>query len=163
MMIGSTAVYADADGAIIGDDGPLADGYRPRCLLNIESGWLVDGQALVLRAGGLAGIGRARASSRLRSGRMEIKGSAQRPISWVHEADLAAVAWQALRGELGAGTINVTADCWPSVAEFHRRYAQELGWPLEITDSAVEAPVRRVASPVLAERGGLPLRQEWWT
>lgn len=163
VMIGSTAVYADAGGATIGDDGPLARGYRPTRLLAIEDAWLGDPAALVLRAGALAGLARARASARLRSGRMAIRGGSRRALTWVHESDLAAVVWQALRGGLGAGTLNVTADNWPSVASFHRRYASELGWPLAIEDVPGDAPERRVASPGLAARGGPPLRREWWT
>ena len=163
VLIGSTAVYADTGGAPVDEHGPVARSRRARQLLAIEDACLAGDDALVLRAGALAGLDRARRSTRLRSGRMAIRGGAQRPLSWVHEADLAAVAWQALQGGLGHGAINVTAPCWPSVASFHRRYASELGWPLTITDAAGTAPDRRVTSPALTARGGPPLRTAWWT
>lgn len=162
VAIGSTAVYADSGARTIDETGSLARGARARGLLAIEAACLRAG-GLVLRAGALAGLRRARTSERLRHGRMAIRGGSRRALSWVHEEDLAAVVWIALQGGLGTGVINLTASCWPSVASFHRRYAVELGWPLVIEDAPGTAPERRVASPALVERGGPALRTAWWT
>ncbi|MDA3959663.1 MAG: hypothetical protein PF961_02650 [Planctomycetota bacterium] len=158
---GSTAVYADTGGAQFAEDAPLGRSPRARALLALEAAVLARGNALVLRAGALAGRRRAMHSPRLASGTMRIRGSMRRSLSWVHEDDLAALAAAACTG-LGSGAINVTAPVWPSIASFHRRQAAELGLRISLHDDDSPVPERRIASAALAHRWGGVLQTAWW-
>jgi len=156
---GSSGVYADSGGRLVDEGGVLAATPRARGLLAIERAVLAHPRALVLRAGALAGIERARRSQRLRGGSMRIRGPMTRPLSWIHETDLCEIAVDHLIGPRPVvGVRNATAPWWPSVAGFHRRSAAELGIPLRLDDDDRPAPERRVEAPAYRDR---PMRA-WW-
>jgi nucleoside-diphosphate-sugar epimerase len=102
---GSTAVYADAQGGWVAEDGALADGDPAVAgLIAIERAVLARGDALVLRCPALVGPGRN--LLRLADGELRVAGDPERICSFLHEADLADLVALAAGGDLGRGIIN---------------------------------------------------------
>ena len=157
---GSSAVYADAGGRDVDENGALAHSERAKRLIEIEAAVLTAG-GTVLRAGALAGIRRAKASERHARGVITVRGSLKRALSWIHEDDLADLLIQGVDGALGAGVYNACAREYPTVEAFHRRWSAELGLPMRFDCQPGSVPERRVVSARLAREGLEPQWRDW--
>lgn len=123
---GSTAVYADANGARVDEGGALASG-DPAVdgLLAIEGAVLARPHGLVLRCPALVGPGRG--ETRVRTGLVQVTGDPQRRCSFIHADDLATVCVEALAGRLGAGVLNVAHPETVTLEALHLATAKRLG------------------------------------
>jgi len=160
VLCSSTAVYADAGGRFVDEDGALARDARACALLAIEAAAMRAG-AVILRAGALGGLRRARRSRRQRAGGvLLVRGSSLRRLSWVHESDLAELLCRAAAGRLGDGIFNACAPLHPSIASFHRRWAVALGHRISVLGDERFQPDRLVRSS-RAELADFPWRLDW--
>ncbi len=142
---GTTAVYADAGGADVNEDGQV-DAADPAIagLLAIETAVLAHGGALVLRMPALIGPTRQHALERLRSGDGSVRGVLSRPFSFLHELDCAELCVEALVGQggnsgigdsavggggLGTGILNAASPLRITAREYYASLARAAGVP----------------------------------
>jgi nucleoside-diphosphate-sugar epimerase len=147
VLTSTTAVYADAAGGDVDEDAAVsADDPAVAGLLAIERAAAAHARALILRLTAITGPGRDRVR-RLVAGAgaaLAIGGDPERPFSWVHADDAAAVCVQALTGALGTGLLNVAAPERMSWADYYRLHAE--GRDLRIISDGSAAPRRRIAA-----------------
>lgn len=148
---GTTAVYGDAAGAAVDEDGPLDDGAGP--LLAIEAAVLAHGDACILRCPALIGPSRRRAQQRAREAAeadrpLEVPGDPDRPFSVLHEDDLAALLVEAVDGRLRIvrGVLNAAHPQPRSVREHYRRQAESAGVTVEIIGDGSAKPSRAISA-----------------
>lgn len=146
LLTSSSAVYADAGGAAIEEDGPLAQAARPQRLRAIEDAAQRWAWHLVLRVGGLVGPARAAGRQRLESLPPRIAGDPLRPFSYCHDQDLIAVLEALVCDQAAAqGLFNCTAPQRLSFADYYRLIGQSAGLPVaSVTGDGSAAPRRWV-------------------
>lgn len=143
---GSTAVYADAEGGRVAEDGKLAeDDPAVAGLLAIERAVLARPQALVLRCPALIGPGRG--EKRVRSGLVQVAGDPGRPCSFLHADDLADICVAALAGRLGGGVLNAAHPDAITLRELHQATADRLG-----VQCTIQGDARKVRSLIVDAR-----------
>jgi nucleoside-diphosphate-sugar epimerase len=143
---GTTAVYGEAAGAAVDEDGALAADAGP--LLAVEAAVLAHGDALVLRCPALTGPGRTRIAERARAALaagtpLLVPGDPDRPFSVLHDADL---AWQlaaAVDGPLAAvrGVLNAAH---PRTGTLREHYAAQAGVAVAIAGDGSGRPSRAI-------------------
>jgi len=147
---GSSAVYADAAGAAADEQAPVAaDDPAIAGLLAIEQAVAQVPDHLILRVTALIGPTRTHVQERLARGERTIRGDPERPFSYVHEADAAAIAVRAITGALGRGVLNVAAPEQMTVRDYYQRLAHGLGLTVELSGDGAGLPARRIAAEQL--------------
>jgi len=146
---GTTAVYGDAGGNAVDEDGPLAETAGP--LLAVETAVLAHGNALVLRCPGLVGPSRTRVQERAReaaaAGRpLTVPGDPGRPFSVLHEEDLAALLAEALDGRLRQvrGVLNAAHPQALTVHNYYAEQARRAGVSVTIASDGSGKPSRAI-------------------
>lgn len=146
---GTTAVYGDAGGAMIAEDGPLAPDAG--MLLAIEEAVLVQADALVLRLPALVGAGRDRAVQRARDAAaagtdLVIPGDPDRPFSIIHESDAAVLAAAAIDGVLAGerGILNAAAPDVPTARAYYAGAIMRAGVAVAIASDGSVKPSRAI-------------------
>jgi nucleoside-diphosphate-sugar epimerase len=134
---GTTAVYADAQGAAVDEQGAVA-AHDPAVagLLAIEAAVTAQADALVLRLPALVGPARTQALERLRAGGLTVRGSLDRPFPFIHEVDAAELCVQALAGAFGRGLLNAASPQPLSLRAHYCQLAQAAGVPEPLGDGA---------------------------
>lgn len=144
ILLSSTAVYADAEGAWVDEDTPaLADGFRGAKVLEGEAlvrrfGGLGQGCGIVFRLGGIYGPGRTRLIDVVRSGRARVPVQEPgAPAVWtnrIHRDDAAGAAEHLL-------ALSDPAPCYLGVdlepaplEDVYQWLAQHLGAPQPVAD-----------------------------
>lgn len=153
---GSTAVYGEAGGAAVDEDGPLAPGAE--ALLAIEDAVLAQGDALVLRCPALVGPGRTRIPQRARAAAaagtaLAVPGDPDRPFSLLHDADLARLLVEAVDGRLRCrrGILNAAAPHPPTLREHYTAQARAAGLEIGIVSDGRPKPARAIDATRLWE------------
>jgi nucleoside-diphosphate-sugar epimerase len=148
---GTTSVYGDAESATVAEDGPLAQDDDSRALQAIEAAVLAHGDALVLRIAALVGPTRTHARQRVMAALaaqlpLELRGDPDRPFSWLHEADAAAVAVWALCGDgrPQRGVLNAAAPGRATVRQYYQHFAGAAAAHLRIVGDGSSAPARAI-------------------
>lgn len=146
---GTTAVYGDAGGAAVAEDGPLAPDAGP--LLAVEAAVLRHPDALVLRLPALVGAGRDRAVARAREAAaagtaLLVPGNPERPFSIIHEIDAAEITVAALVGGLAGrhGILNAAAPGHLSVRDYYAGAVARSGAAVEIRSDGSAKPSRAI-------------------
>jgi len=164
---GTTAVYGDAGGAAVAEDGPLAADAGP--LLAIERAALTHPDALVLRLPALVGAGRDRAVQRARAAAaagtpLTIPGDPDRPFSVLHELDAAELAVAALAGPLRTcrGILNAAAPLRLSARDYYAGAAAVAGVQVAVVGDGTVKPARVIdAARLQALLPGRAWRGPW--
>ncbi|MBA2479834.1 MAG: NAD-dependent epimerase/dehydratase family protein [Planctomycetes bacterium] len=139
---GTTAVYADAGGSDVQEDGPVDLGDPATvALLAIERAVIAHGDALVLRCPALVGPTRSHARERLERGETSVRGSLERPFSFLHEQDCAELCADALVGAFGSGMLNAASPRRLSVRDYYGIIGADIGGTGVVGDGA-PAPAR---------------------
>ncbi|MEK7414098.1 MAG: NAD-dependent epimerase/dehydratase family protein [Planctomycetota bacterium] len=148
---GSTAVYGDAGGAAVAEDGPLAADAGP--LLAIERAVLEQVDSLVLRMPALVGAARDRAIIRAREAAtagkpLLIPGDPDRPFPFIHEQDAADVATAALIGVLHqeCGVMNAAAPIQLTARDYYREASHRAKITTSIVSDGTTKPARSIDS-----------------
>jgi nucleoside-diphosphate-sugar epimerase len=150
---GSTAVYADAGGATVDEDGALGVDPAVVGLLGIERAVLAAPDALVLRFPAIVGPGRERVRERLLAGKFSVAGALGRPFSYIHQEDAAELCVAAVLGEGGSGVVNAASDDAITVRDYYAAHAKAVGVdPGRLVEEPGAAPSRRIGCDRLAER-----------
>jgi nucleoside-diphosphate-sugar epimerase len=124
---GTSAVYADADGRDVAEDGAVAVADPAVAgLLAIEQAVLASPRALVLRCPALVGPTRVHARDRLLRGETTVRGNPDRPFTFLHEDDCAELCAAALGGSFGTGILNAAAPQRISVRDYYRALAPDI-------------------------------------
>lgn len=146
---GTTAVYGDAAGAAVAEDGPLAEGSST--LLAVEAAVLAHADALVLRCPGLVGPTRTRVQERARSAAaagvpLSVPGNPDRPFSILHEDDLADLLAEAVDGRLRAlrGVCNAAHPTPLTVRSYYAEQARRAGVVVAIASDGSGKPARSI-------------------
>lgn len=146
---GTTAVYGEAGGAAVAEDGPLAADAGP--LLALEAAVLAHGDACVLRCPALVGPSRLRVQERARAAAaagtpLTVPGDPDRPFSVLHEDDLAALLAEAVDGRLRAvrGVLNAAHPQALTVRSYYAEQARRAGVDVRIASDGTAKPSRAV-------------------
>lgn len=140
---GSTAVYADQGGAAADEEAAVArNDPAVAGLLAIEDAVLGHADSLVLRVTALVGPTRTHARDRLRRGERTVRGDPDRPFSYLHEADCAEIAVDAVLGFGGTGILNAAAPERITLRDYYARLADQLGISAAITGDDTAVPAR---------------------
>ncbi len=146
---GTTAVYGDAAGAGVAEDGPLA--ADAGALLAVEAAVLAHANACVLRCPGLVGPTRTRVQERARAaaatGRpLTVPGDPDRPFSILHEDDLADLLAEAVDGRLRAlrGVCNAAHPRPLTVRSYYAEQARRAGVAVAIAPDGSSKPSRSI-------------------
>jgi nucleoside-diphosphate-sugar epimerase len=158
---GTTAVYGDAGGATITEDGPLAPDAGP--LLAVETAVLAHADALVLRCPALVGPSRTRIATRAAAAAaagqpLVVAGDPDRPFSYLHDDDLAWLLAEAVDGRLAAvrGVLNAAH---PRCHSVRAHYTAAAGIPIAVIGDGTAKPSRAID----AGRLHLLLTDRTWT
>jgi len=136
-FISSTRVYAEAEGAWVDEDSPLAmeDPYA-RAIIDAEQCFLdALPRATVLRAGGLYGHGPGPLLRAVAAGRL----NPREPLRYgnrIHREDVAEFITYALEHPLTERVINLVDDACVSVQEIERWLCEELRLPYSVPEAA---------------------------
>jgi len=146
---GTTAVYGEAHGGAVAEDGPLAPDAGP--LLAVEASVLNHGNALVLRCPGLVGPTRTRVQERARAAclaglPLTVPGDPDRPFSVLHEDDLAVLLVAAIAGPLQAirGVLNAAHPQPLTVRGYYAEQARRAGVVVDIASDGTNKPSRAI-------------------
>ena len=146
---GTTAVYGEAGGSTVAEDGPLAADAGP--LLAVEAAVLAHADACILRCPALVGPTRRRVQQRARAaaasgGPLTVPGDPDRPFSVLHEEDLAALLAEAVDGRLRAvrGVLNAAHPCALTVRSYYAGQARLAGVELAIASDGTTKPSRAI-------------------
>lgn len=141
---GSTAVYADLNGADADEDAALGDDAAVTGLVAIERAVLAHADALVLRATALVGPTRTHARERLAAGHgaVTVAGDPERPFAYLHEADCATLLAEALGGAFARGILNAAAPTRITLRDYYQHHADALGLTLNLAGDGRPAPRR---------------------
>lgn len=145
----TTAVYGDAGGGAVAEDGPLDPGAA--ALLAIEARVLAHGDALVLRCPALIGPARTRVQERARAAAaagtaLTVPGDPDRPFSVLHDDDLAALLAEAVDGRLAGqrGVLNAAAPGAGTVRAHYAAQAALAGVAVAIAGDGSARPSRAI-------------------
>lgn len=143
---GTTAVYGEAGGAAVAEDGALAPDAGS--LLAVEAAVLAHPDALVLRCPALTGPDRTRIAERAQAARaagepLRVPGDPDRPFSVLHDADLAWLLAAAVDGPLAAvrGVLNAAH---PRTGTLREHYLAQAGGPVAIAGDGTTRPSRAI-------------------
>ena len=146
---GTTAVYGEAGGAAVAEDGPLAADAGP--LLALEAAVLARGDACVLRCPALVGPSRLRVQKRARAAAaagtpLSVPGDPDRPFSVLHEEDLAALLAEAVDGRLSSvrGVLNAAHPQALTVRGYYAEQARRAGVDVAIASDGTAKPSRAI-------------------
>ena len=146
---GTTAVYGDAGGALVDEDGPPAPGAGP--LLAVEAAVLAHHDSLILRCPALVGSSRQRVQERARAAAaagtaLTVPGDPDRPFSILHEDDLAWLLAEAVDGALRTqrGVFNAAHPQAPSVRSYYVEQARRAGVSVEVASDGSDKPSRTI-------------------
>lgn len=146
---GTTAVYGEAAGAAVAEDGPLATDADP--LLAVEAAVLAHPDACVLRCPGLVGPSRLRVQERARAAAaaglpLTVPGDPDRPFSVLHEDDLADLLAEAVDGRLRAlrGVCNAAHPQPLTVRSYYAEQARRAGVAVSIASDGSAKPSRSI-------------------
>ena len=146
---GTTAVYGDAGGSAVAEDGPLAADAGP--LLALEAAVLAHGDACVLRCPALVGPSRLRVQERARAAAaagspLTVPGDPDRPFSVLHEDDLADLLAEAVDGRLCSvrGVINAAHPQPLTVRGYYAEQARRAGVDVPIASDGTDKPSRAI-------------------
>lgn len=143
---GTTAVYGEAAGAAVSEDGPLAPDAGP--LLAVEAAVLAHGDALVLRCPALTGPTRTRIRERAAQAAaagtpLLVPGDPDRPFSYLHDDDLAWLLAEAADGRL-AGQLGILNAAHPQPTTLRAHYAKHAGIAITIASNGAVKPSRAI-------------------
>ena len=161
VLVSTTSLYGDAEGAGVTEDGPLGQDPESQALRAIERAVEGHVDALVLRATALVGPTRTFARTRARAARLAgtpltIKGDPDRPFSYLHDDDLADLAADALGGDLGTGILNAACPHRLTVRAYYQQAAEG---PLDVLGDGTDQPRRWIdAGRLWAQRPAYPWR-----
>ncbi len=146
---GTTAVYGDADGAAVAEDGPFATGAAE--LLAVEAAVLAHAGALVLRCPALVGPNRVRVQERARQAAaagqpLRVPGEPDRPFSVLPDDDLAGLLAEAVDGRLAGvhGVWNAATPQRLTVREYYALQANRAGVTVDIASDGSAKPSRAI-------------------
>lgn len=146
---GTTAVYGEAAGAAVAEDGPLAADASP--LLAVEAAVLAHADACVLRCPALVGPSRQRVQERARAAAaagtpLTVPGDPDRPFSVLHEEDLAALLAEAVDGRLRTvrGVLNAAHPMPLTVRGYYAEQARRTGVDVQIASDGTAKPSRAI-------------------
>ena len=146
---GTTAVYGEAAGAAVEEDGPLAP--TATALLAVEAAVLAHPDALVLRCPALVGNGRQRVQERARAAAaaglaLTVPGDPDRPFSILHDDDLAWLLAEAVDGQLRSqrGILNAAHPHSPTVRQYYAEQARRAGVEVAIVSDGTAKPSRAI-------------------
>ncbi|MDE1170722.1 MAG: NAD-dependent epimerase/dehydratase family protein [Verrucomicrobium sp.] len=127
VMVSSTSVYGQNDGAWVAEDSPAAPAAATsQILLEAEAEALRRPGAVILRAAGIYGPGRGALLEKFRAGTAAIEGDGTRWINQIHRDDLAA----ALALPLPGGVYNAADDAPVTYLDYYGWLAHRLGKPM---------------------------------
>jgi nucleoside-diphosphate-sugar epimerase len=143
---GTTAVYGEAAGTTVAEDGPLAAGAE--ALLAVETAVLAHGDALVLRCPALTGPTRTRIRARAAAAAaadtpLVVPGDPDRPFSYLHDDDLAWLLAEAVDGRL-AGLRGILNAAHPQPTTVRAHYSRHAGITITITSDGSVKPARAI-------------------
>lgn len=143
---GTTAVYGDASGSAVAEDGPLATGAE--ALLAVEAAVLAHGDALVLRCPALTGPTRSRIRERAAAAAaagspLLVPGDPDRPFSYLHDDDLSWLLAEAVDGGL-AGQRGILNAAHPQPTTVRAHYARHAGITIAIASDGSVKPSRAI-------------------
>lgn len=143
---GTTAVYGDAGGGAVAEDGALAPDAGP--LLAIEAAVLAHPDALVLRCPALTGPTRTRIAERAAAAAasgspLSVPGDPDRPFSILHDEDLAWLLAAAVDGAL-AGVRGVLNAAHPQATTVRAHYQAQAGIPITVVGDGTGRPSRAI-------------------
>ncbi len=146
----SSYVYADAEGALIDEGGPLAShdpaGHK---LLDIERHMLIAKKATVLRVAALVGPHRNFAIERMRTEETyTVRGSLSRPFSYCSEANCAQLMEVVIAKQL-CGIYNVAAPHYPSYHDYFASLVRDAETECTILSDGSVQPARKVGAAKL--------------
>ncbi len=146
---GTTAVYGEAAGAAVDEDGQLA--ATATALLEVEAAVLAHPDALVLRCPALVGSGRQRVQERARAAAatgtaLTVPGDPDRPFSILHDDDLAWLLSEAVDGLLRShrGILNAAHPHSPTVRQYYAEQARRAGVEVAIASDGTPKPSRAI-------------------
>jgi nucleoside-diphosphate-sugar epimerase len=146
---GTTAVYGEADGAALAEDGVLAPDAGP--LREVEEAVLAHANALVLRCPALVGPTRLRVQERARAAAaaglpLTVPGDPDRPFSVLHEDDLALLLAEAVDGRLRdqRGILNAAHPEPLTVRGYYGAQARRAGAEVTIVSDGTVKPSRAI-------------------
>ncbi len=96
----------------------------------------------MLRVTALVGPTRTHVQQRLTPGEVVVKGSSERPFSYLHEDDCADICVDAVLGQLGTGMLNAAAPEQFTVASYYQRIAQRVGIAITVRGDDTVVPSR---------------------
>ena len=144
VLISTTSLYGDAEGAGLAEDGPLAPTPEAAALRALEIAAEAHADHLVLRATALVGPTRTFARRRAQAARaagtsVVVAGDPDRPFSYLHDDDLADLAVEALHGAYGRGLLNAACPHRLTVRDY---YTAAAGGPVEVLSDGSPQPRR---------------------
>jgi nucleoside-diphosphate-sugar epimerase len=163
---GTTSVYADAAGQGVTESGAIAATPEVAALCAIEQALAPHPNHLVLRATALVGPQRRATQERIQAhlakdpvGDFVVRGDPDRPFSYLHDDDLAALAVAALCGRLGQGILNAAAPEVITLRTYHARLAARLGTTIRIIGDGTPVARRWIDASRLQQQ--LPPEWTW--
>lgn len=143
---GTTAVYGEAAGAAVAEDGPLA--AEAGALLAVEAAVLAHRDALILRCPALTGPTRSRIRERAARAAatgtpLLVPGDPDRPFSYLHDDDLAWLLAEAVDGRL-AGQRGILNAAHPQPTTVRAHYTAHAGIAITIASDGSVKPSRSI-------------------
>ncbi|TVR43673.1 MAG: hypothetical protein EA402_09030 [Planctomycetota bacterium] len=141
----STAVYGDADGAVVDENAALSSDGRSPQLQEIEAAVKNFAQHVILRVGAI--VGADRRPRRLDQKPLQVSGDPHRPFPFIHQEDLQQVIAYALWDRRMQGVWNCVAPLSLDYAAYYRGYLEQEGIDtsnLVIEGDGSQQPNRRI-------------------
>ncbi|MCH2490001.1 MAG: SDR family oxidoreductase [Flavobacteriales bacterium] len=126
ILISSTSVYSDAQGAVTEKIYPIPDNEAGRQLLQVEQRFFNDPsqKTTLVRFGGL--VGGSRQPVRYLAGRKELQNGAA-PVNLIHRDDCIGILSEIIKQECFGKIFNAVAPFHPNKSDYYTNKAQELG------------------------------------
>lgn len=157
----STAVYADAGGAVVDEAAAIADTDNARYLLAIEEAFLRRAHSLVLRLSALCGPQRDFLARRIdRAGHcLEVKGPLERWYNYIHQTDAAQIICELLQRQPPlCGVYNLSASEPVTAAEYYQQLIHAAGKQLKLEAVSQDQANKQVSVAALEQHCG---RRQW--
>lgn len=143
---GTTAIYGEAAGAAVAEDGPLAPDAGT--LLAVETAVLAHPDALILRCPALTGplrtrIGERAAQAAAAGAPLVVPGDPDRPFSYLHDDDLAWLLAESVDGRL-AGQRGILNAAHPQPTTVRAHYTRHAGIAISIASDGTNRPSRAI-------------------
>ncbi len=130
ILVSSTSVYGQIDGAWVDEVSPTTPAAETSRVLVETEGEAVSARAIVVRAAGIYGPGRATLFEKFRRGEAVMEGDGSRWVNQVHRDDLVAALIQLLEGGTPGEIYNAADDEPVMLRDFYAWCSAKLARPL---------------------------------